>query len=1158
MKAIILKNLASIFIIVLPLISLAQTITTTAGSVTSCPAGITVSIDVTNCNNIGAISLVLEFDSSVLTYNSYVNAHSELSSGYLIVNSVAEKVIISWASSTAANIGSGTLIQFNFTANSGTSNLTWDTQTPGNCEYSDVNGNVLADSYTNGLITIHYLPVITTQPQDKTIMEGGNTSFSVSATGTNLNYQWQLSTNGGGNWGDISGATGSSYNITGAPLGMSGYQYRCIVGGQCPPDVTSDAATLYVNALPQEITTTVGSFNICPGGVTVAVSVEDFTGVGAFSLTLEYTDAVLTYDSYQNLHPEVSGGNFTANATAGKVFMVWTSTTTANIGNDTLVELNFSSIPGISALTWDTQTPGSCEYSDSNGNVILSSYVNGNITINSSPSLNSHPSNQNIEEGQNAYFSISASGSSITYQWQISTNGGGSWSNLSNGGNYSGATSSTLSVLGAPLGFDGNMYRCWVNGMCPPDVYSNSALLTVYPLPQVITTTAGNIAICPGVVFVPISVTDFTDVGAFSLTLNFDTAFLTYSSYQNLNPALSVGTFIASATGTQLFMTWVSTTAATIGDGVLFELIYTGTTGVGNLSWDTQTPGACEYSDGFGNIILSTYYNGTATVYQPPVITSQPVNASVITGQNAIFSISATGAGLGYQWQESTDNGNNWFNLTNSYPYSGVYTSSLTISAAPLGMNGYQYRCIVTGTCPPSDTSNAAVLYVSPPVQVINTTIGSISNSCTGNLVVPVNVTNCNNVGAISLTLNYNPDDLVYDGYQGIHSELSSGILVVNDLGDQVKFSWASINPANIGNGVLLYFKFIMASGSSSLTWNTQNEGSCEFSDSNGNVIQTNYYNGTVSVVSDPLIANAGNDATINAGSSITLNGAATGGTPAYDYLWTPSSWLNNPLLSNPLATPPSSVIYTLTVTDNNLCVAANDVSITVISGGISVDLKVFLEGPFNGIDMNTNLNANNFLPLSQPYNAPPWNYYGTENVGIIPNTDIVDWVMLELRDAPDVASAVPATTVSQKVAFLLKDGSVVHTNGTDNMTFDLTISDSLYMVILHRNHLSVMSAVALTELAGVYSYDFSTGAGQVYGGAGGHKNIGADIWGMIAGDADGNGEIESIDKDNYWTIQAGEKGYKSADFDMSTQVMNQDKNDVWVGNIGAESQVPE
>ncbi|MBE9492071.1 MAG: hypothetical protein IMY70_04240 [Bacteroidetes bacterium] len=193
---------------------------------------------------------------------------------------------------------------------------------------------------------------------------------------------------------------------------------------------------------------------------------------------------------------------------------------------------------------------------------------------------------------------------------------------------------------------------------------------------------------------------------------------------------------------------------------------------------------------------------------------------------------------------------------------------------------------------------------------------------------------------------------------------------------------------------------------------------------------------------------------------------------------------------------------------------------------------------------------------MSQPYNQPPWNYAGIESVGSIPNSEVVDWLLIELRDAIDAPSATPATIKAQQAAFVLKDGSVVGIDGSSILSFNHSIIQSLFVVVWHRNHLGMMSAFALTESAGVYTYNFTTAMGMAY--LNGQKGLNGSVYAMFAGDADGNGEIESIDKDSFWAIQAGEKGYKSADFNMNSQVMNQDKNDFWFQNLTEQSQVPD
>ena len=224
----------------------------------------------------------------------------------------------------------------------------------------------------------------------------------------------------------------------------------------------------------------------------------------------------------------------------------------------------------------------------------------------------------------------------------------------------------------------------------------------------------------------------------------------------------------------------------------------------------------------------------------------------------------------------------------------------------------------------------------------------------------------------------------------------------------------------------------------------------------------------------------------------------------------------------------------------------------------INLSLKVFLEGPFNGTDMNTNLNSAELLPLSQPYNTLPWNYAGNENVSGIPNPNIVDWILVELRDAPNAGTAIPSTIIAQQAAFLKNDGSLVSLDGVSNLRFEVSINEDLYVVIWHRNHLGILSNNALSSLGGVYSYDFTVGVNQVYGGIDGHKLLTTGVWGITAGDGNADGYINDSDKVVIWESQAGKAEYINGDYDLDGQVVNPDKNEFWILNSGDESQVPE
>ncbi len=230
-------------------------------------------------------------------------------------------------------------------------------------------------------------------------------------------------------------------------------------------------------------------------------------------------------------------------------------------------------------------------------------------------------------------------------------------------------------------------------------------------------------------------------------------------------------------------------------------------------------------------------------------------------------------------------------------------------------------------------------------------------------------------------------------------------------------------------------------------------------------------------------------------------------------------------------------------------------VNVIAVGGDIVLDLTAMLEGPFNGNDMNTDLNS--LLPLSQPFNVAPWFYSGIDNVGNIPNANVTEWVLVDLRDANSAANATSATSVAMQAAFILNDGSIVDLDGSSNLVFPVSISQNLYVAVWQRNHIGIISNNALTPSGGIYSYDFTSGGNQVYGDVDGHKQLAPGIWGMFSGDGDRNGSIGTGDEAPTWETQAGTKGYIDSDYNLDSESNNIDKDDYWVPNIGEGTQVP-
>jgi len=222
-----------------------------------------------------------------------------------------------------------------------------------------------------------------------------------------------------------------------------------------------------------------------------------------------------------------------------------------------------------------------------------------------------------------------------------------------------------------------------------------------------------------------------------------------------------------------------------------------------------------------------------------------------------------------------------------------------------------------------------------------------------------------------------------------------------------------------------------------------------------------------------------------------------------------------------------------------------------------TVALEVFLEGPYNQTEMNTTLNDNGLISLTQPFGTVPWNYFGTETVVAIPNADVVDWVLVELRDATDAASATTATRLVRKAAFLLKDGSVVDIDGSSVLVFNDMVNEQLFAVVWHKNHLGILSSGPLSGFNNNYNYNFTNSNTKAYG-TDAQKSLAGGNYGMYGGDANADGIINADDGIQVWQNEAGTSGYLQSDVNLDSQSNNIDKNDIWYHNKDEECQVPD
>jgi hypothetical protein len=389
--------------------------------------------------------------------------------------------------------------------------------------------------------------------------------------------------------------------------------------------------------------------------------------------------------------------------------------------------------------------------------------------------FSTQPSNKKVCIGGTATFTVAATGSStLTYQWQLSTDGGTTWTAVANGSTYSGATTASLTVTGATVAFNNYYYRCGVTDNTGTS-YSNPGVLTVGPLGQranagFVICSAGSSTLTSGDINAGYTyqwqisadngsswnnVTDggdYTGSATSGLNISGDVG-LNGDLYRTIvtdgssgcsvtsigvdtlhvvgNPSVIQPTpasaFICPGANANISVTdstgvtyqWRSSpdnvTWTNISDGSLY-------TGTSTYSLTLNTPSSTgnydvvRYVTQYG-LTCSTPSNPVALTFKTlPNITTPPANKTACAGTSASFRVTASGSTLTYQWQQSTDGGTTWT------PISGATAVSYTIAAASVttALDGYQYRAIVTGCS--TQTSTAATLHVNSSGTWLGTT----------------------------------------------------------------------------------------------------------------------------------------------------------------------------------------------------------------------------------------------------------------------------------------------------------------------------------------------------------------------------------------------------------------------------------------------------
>jgi hypothetical protein len=186
-------------------------------------------------------------------------------------------------------------------------------------------------------------------------------------------------------------------------------------------------------------------------------------------------------------------------------------------------------------------------------------------------------------------------------------------------------------------------------------------------------------------------------------------------------------------------------------------------------------------------------------------------------------------------------------------------------------------------------------------------------------------------------------------------------------------------------------------------------------------------------------------------------------------------------------------------------------------------NLRVMLQGPYDTGTHQMRASSSNSLPLTSPYAAD------CRQVARIPD-HVVDWVLIQLQATAD------ATPVFARSAFLRQDGAILDVGGSTNLLLEVSPLTANLLVVSHRNHLTVASAQPLAFTNQSISYSFSTSSARYLGGTNAGVQLESGVWGLTAGDADGDGHITTVDQIIRQQMQ-GSAGYLQGDFNLDGKV---------------------
>lgn len=362
--------------------------------------------------------------------------------------------------------------------------------------------------------------------------------------------------------------------------------------------------------------------------------------------------------------------------------------------------------------------------------------------------ITTQPNASTVCEGVTTSLTTAASGNpSITYQWQLESSPS-VWTNVVNGGGYSGATLTTLTI-NTTGNFGAGNYRCRVSGLAVDDAFTSTATVVINALPTAPTTT-GAASCSPAALVLTASgasagqfrwytVASGGTAIAGQTNATFTTPLIssttTYYAAINNGTCESIRTAVIATINTPPAAP-TTTGAALCGSGSVTLTASGGT--AGQYRWYTVATGgtalAGETNTSYTTPTLTgttTYYvainNGTcessrtavvATINTPP---TPPTTMDGSTCGPGVVTLTATGGVNGqYRWYTVSTGGS---------PLAGEVNATYTTPA--LTATTTYFVSIHDGTCESSRTTAVATVATRPGKPVITSSIAPIGNSIT-------------------------------------------------------------------------------------------------------------------------------------------------------------------------------------------------------------------------------------------------------------------------------------------------------------------------------------------------------------------------------------------------------------------------------------------